>query len=50
MAVITVTRWCPKCAKVFESTRIVGREGREAVVQETPCTDCGTPGQTLLER
>lgn len=43
-------RWCPRCKKLFLATRIVGRQGREEVGQETPCPACGTRGEPLLAR
>jgi endogenous inhibitor of DNA gyrase (YacG/DUF329 family) len=48
--VLTVTRWCPRCEKLFEATKIIQRVGREATASETPCPTCGTPGQLLLQR
>jgi hypothetical protein len=49
---ITVERWCPKCRKLFTSTRIVEREGGgdSVLVHESLCPDCGTQGEMLLQR
>jgi len=46
---LTVERWRPQCKNLFQATRIVGRQSREEVGQETPCPDCGRRGEPLLQ-
>jgi hypothetical protein len=49
-SVLKVDWWCPKCRKVFTSTKIVERVGRDETSTTTPSPECESPGELLLSR
>ena len=49
---LTEHRWCPRCEKLFlatvELTVTQDGKGKKRTSTETPCPECGTPGERLI--